>query len=421
MDIYSSYQLQDSLLAPVRVAAGMAAPIAGLLAFPGPIGIPARQIEAGLDIFSHSGISHERPKFGINQVGSNGRLYEVADKVVCYSPFCDLRHFEKIDAPPQPKMLIIAPMSGHFATLLRETVRTSLQNYDVYITDWRDARDIPVDAGRFGLDEYIDHIILFQRRLGVGVHTLAVCQPTVAALAATAIMAEDKDPSTPISLTIMGGPIDTRIKPSQVNHLAKTKDLQWFKEIMIDTVPYGFSGTGRKVYPGYIQLASFMSMNLDRHISAHLKQFRSIVTEDAPSVVTHRKFYDEYQTVMDLPAEFYIETISKVFQEHDLPNRKFYWRDRLVNLDTIEDTFLFTVEGERDDICPPGQTDAALDLCGKLQDEMKFSYIQPGVGHYGLFNGKRWSNEIFPKVCKVTELADQYHQNKSAPGLEFNS
>lgn len=405
MDAYRAYQFQETLLTPARAAAAIAAPITGFFAMPGPIGAPLRQIEAGLDIFGHSGISHERPKFGISRVISNNQFYQVEDHVVCHSPFCDLRHFKKMDAPPQPKLLIVAPMSGHFATLLRETVRTTLQDYDVYITDWRDSRDIPLEAGDFGLDEYVDHLILFQRRMGPGSHMLAVCQPTVAALAATAIMAEDNDPATPASLTVMGGPIDTRINPSQVNHLAKTKDIEWFRQVMIDTVPIGFAGAGRSVYPGYVQLASFVSMNLDRHIEAHLKQFRSIVTEDLSSRHFHRQFYEEYQTVMDLPAKFYLDTIAKVFQNHDLPMGRLTWRDRPIRLEAIRDTVLFTVEGERDDICPPGQTEAAHDLCTGIPQDMKFTWLQENVGHYGLFNGKRWTNEIYPRLKNVIHEA----------------
>lgn len=414
MDLYEIYQAQEDVLSPWRTMARAAAPMASWFNPPGAMGLLGSQIGAGLHIFGHTGVSHDNPGFHIDSVTRGGREIEVVDEAVCATPFGALRHFATDGGDDLPRLLIVAPMSGHFATLLRETARTALADHDVYITDWTDGRDVPLEHGRFGLDEYVDHVIGFLRRLGPQTHVLAVCQPTVATLAATAIMAEDHDPAAPASLTLMGGPIDTRINPSQVNELAAGHDLAWFERNMIATVPSRYPGGGRKVYPGFLQLASFVSMNLDRHLAAHLRQFRAIVTGDTAAEHKHRRFYDEYQAVMDLPGEFYLETIGRVFQTQDLANGDFRWRDRPVRPAAIADIPLFTVEGEKDDICPPGQTLAAHDLCSALPDRLRAHHLQAGVGHYGLFNGSRWAGEIYPALRSLTHAAPVRRRRQAA-------
>ena len=404
--MYDLYQTQEDLLDPLRLVARNVAPIVELFSPARSFGTVAREMRAALEIFGNSGISHRRPPFGIGSVAVGHQEIAVTEEVAYATPFGDLLHFRKDSAIVQPRVLIAAPLSGHFATLLRHTVAVMLRDHDVYITDWHNARDIPAAAGRFGFDDYVAHIMAFLRRIGPGAHVVAVCQPAAAVLAATALMAEDGDAATPRSMTLMGGPIDTRRNPSKVNELAKTRDIGWFEQNLITTVPWRYAGAGRAVYPGFMQLASFVSMNLDRHIGAHLKQFRAIVTEDAASEAAHRKFYDEYQAVMDLTAEFYLETVERVFQRHDLPMGTLLWRGRAVRPEAIDKTFLFTVEGERDDICPPGQSVAALDLCAGLQPSRKRNHLQLGVGHYGVFSGSRWVSEIYPRLREVIALSN---------------
>jgi poly(3-hydroxybutyrate) depolymerase len=403
--IYQMYQAQADIMDPLR---GMARTAAGLLRTVTPhqpYGIALRHINAALDVFGHSGTTHARPAYAIDDVMVGNKMVSVADEVVFGTPFASLVHFKKDTDRKQPKVLLVAPMSGHFATLLRSTVEVLLQDHDVYITDWHIARDMPVEAGPFGFDEYVEHVIRFLEFLGPRSHVVGVCQPTVAVLTAVAVMSEDAHPATPRSMTLMAGPIDTRRNPTKVNKLAKTKDISWFEDKMIGVVPWRYKGAGRRVYPGFVQLSAFVSMNLDKHIGAHMKQFRSLATEDAVAAETHRAFYDEYLAVMDLPAEFYLETVQRIFQDHDLPRGELKYRGRLVKPDAIKKTFLFTVEGERDDICGLGQTAAALDLCSNLRPLLKRHHVQTGVGHYGVFSGKRWANEIYPRVREVIEFS----------------
>jgi poly(3-hydroxybutyrate) depolymerase len=403
--IYQMYQAQADIMDPLR---GMARTAAGLLRTVTPhqpYGIALRHINAALDVFGHSGTTHARPAYAIDDVMVGNKMVSVADEVVFGTPFASLVHFKKDTDRKQPKVLLVAPMSGHFATLLRSTVEVLLQDHDVYITDWHNARDMPVEAGPFGFDEYVEHVIRFLEFLGPRSHVVGVCQPTVAVLTAVAVMSEDAHPATPRSMTLMAGPIDTRRNPTKVNKLAKTKDIGWFEDKMIGVVPWRYKGAGRRVYPGFVQLSAFVSMNLDKHIGAHMKQFRSLATEDAVAAETHRAFYDEYLAVMDLPAEFYLETVQRIFQDHDLPRGELKYRGRLVKPDAIKKTFLFTVEGERDDICGLGQTAAALDLCSNLRPLLKRHHVQTGVGHYGVFSGKRWANEIYPRVREVIEFS----------------
>jgi poly(3-hydroxybutyrate) depolymerase len=403
--IYQMYQAQADFMDPLRSMARTGAALLRTVTPHQPYGIALRHINAALDVFAHSGTTHTRPDYRIQDVMVGNKMVSVTDEVVHETPFASLVHFRKDTDRKQPKVLLVAPMSGHFATLLRSTVEVLLQDHDVYITDWHNARDMPVEAGPFGFDEYVEHVIRFLNFLGPRSHVVAVCQPTVAVLTAVAVMAEDNHAATPRSMTLMAGPIDTRRNPTKVNKLAKTKDISWFEDKMIGVVPWRYRGAGRRVYPGFVQLSAFVSMNLDKHIAAHMKQFRSLATEDAVAAETHRAFYDEYLAVMDLPAEFYLETVQRIFQEHDLPRGELKYRGRVVKPDAIKKTFLFTVEGERDDICGLGQTAAALDLCSGLRPLLKRHHVQTGVGHYGVFSGKRWASEIYPRVREVIEFS----------------
>jgi poly(3-hydroxybutyrate) depolymerase len=363
-----------------------------------------RQLSATLALFADAGLTHLRPEFRIDSVpmgnGHVGVIEEAADE----TPFGTLLHFRKDSPVVQPRVLLVAPMSGHFATLLRGTVQVMLPEHDVYITDWKNARDIPLSEGRFGFDEFVDHIMRFVRVMGPSSHIVAVCQPTVAALAAAAVMAETGDPAMPRSMTLMAGPIDTRVNPTKVNELAKSRPIEWFEQKLISAVPWRFPGAFRHVYPGFLQLSAFMGMNLDRHISAHFGQFRSLVGGDHISAEAHRRFYDEYGAVMDLPAEFYLETVQRVFQEHDLPRGVLTWHGEPIRPAAIRRMGLLTVEGERDDICAIGQTVAALDICARIPVNLKQNHLQTGVGHYGVFSGRRWAHEVYPRVREMIQV-----------------
>jgi poly(3-hydroxybutyrate) depolymerase len=302
-------------------------------------------------------------------------------------------------------VLIVAPMSGHFATLLRDTVRTMAAEHDVYVTDWHSARDVPLMAGRFGLDEYTEHLMRFLRAMGPGSHLMAICQPCVAALAATALMSEDDDDATPASLTLMAGPIDCRVSPTAVNALATAKSIEWFEHNLITHVPLPLRGAGRRVYPGFVQVGAFMGMNRQRHIDAFRNYYQGLVDDEPEVTEPIRRFYEEYLAVSDLPAEFYLETVKLVFQEYALPLGELSWRGRKVDPTAIRRTALLTIEGERDDICAPGQTLAAQDLCSKLRPYMRTHTVQAGVGHYGVFSGRRWQQQIYPMVRDVIHVS----------------
>ena len=405
MMIYDFYQAQADFLDPLRMMARNSSTLLRSVTPTQPYGVMLRHLTAALDVFGYSGITHKRPAYVINDVTVGNKLVSVKDEIVLVTPFASLIHFKKDTDRAQPKVLLVAPMSGHFATLLRSTAETLLQDHDVYITDWHNARDMPVEAGRFGFDEYVEHVIQFLEFLGPRSHVLGVCQPAVAVLAAVAIMSEDNNPATPRSMTLMAGPIDTRRNPTKVNKLAKTKDISWFENRMIGVVPWRFRGAGRRVYPGFIQLSAFVSMNLDKHVSAHFRQLRSLAAGDKAAAEMHRAFYDEYLAVMDLPAEFYLETVQRIFMDHELAKGELKYRGRPVRPEMIKKTFLFTVEGERDDICGLGQTAAALDLCSNLRPALKRHHVQTGAGHYGVFSGSRWTNEIYPRVREVIQFS----------------
>lgn len=396
--LYESYQAHSDVFAPIRLMAHAAQ---GILNQPWPLLAHhpiVRNAAAACEMVSRAGMSHQRPDFGIRSVEVAGRQVGVHEEAVFSHPFCSLTHFCKSIHIEQPRVLLVAPLSGHFSTLLRGTVQTLLPDHDVFITDWINARSVPLLYGRFDLDDYIDLVVKFIRMLGQDLNVIAVCQPSVPVMAAVALMAADGDDMQPRTMTLMGGPIDTRVNPTVVNRLATSHSVSWFERTVIATVPMRYPGAFRRVYPGFLQLAGFMTMNLDRHVSAHVDLFRHLVKGDGESASATRKFYDEYMSVMDLPADFYLQTIQRVFQEHALPLGTFVSRGRLVEPRAITRTALFTVEGEHDDICAVGQTAAAHELTPGLPAGKKQRHIQSAVGHYGVFNGRRWRAEIYPKV-----------------------
>jgi len=402
--LYLAYQLQSDIMEPVRAWASMAA-ISGnppLLA-----GHPAlRNLTAVYELIARAGLTHTRPPFGIDAVAVGNREVEVREEPAATTPFATLLHFKKDIATTQPRVLLVAPLSGHFATLLRATVHTMLPDHDVFITDWHNARDVPLAAGRFGVDEYTDHVIKFLETMGPGSHVLAVCQPCVSVLAAAAVMAQAGNPAQPRSMTLMAGPIDTRVNPTKVNELANKRTMDWFERTLTAAVPLRYPGAFRRVYPGFVQLAAFMSMNVERHVKAYRELYENLANGELEKAAVTKAFYDEYFAVLDLTAEFYLETVRLIFQEHALPLGKLEWHGARVDLSAIRKTMLLTVEGERDDICAVGQTVAAHDLCTKLRPYLKRHHMQAGVGHYGVFSGKRWENQVYPILKNVILSSD---------------
>jgi len=401
--LYHLYELNHAAMAPMRAVAefgqmyftNSSNPITGTAY--------GRTMAAGFELFERSTRRYGKPEFGITSVEIDGEKTAIEEIVAWKKPFCRLLHFAKTKksvAKSQPTLLLIAPISGHYSTLLRGTVKTMLRDHDVYITDWTDARQVPLSEGAFDLDDYIDYIIEMLHELGPDTHIMAVCQPSVPVMAAVALMSEDKDPCTPASMTLMGGPIDTRINPTAVNDLAMKKGTDWFARNVIVKVPFPQPGMMRDVYPGFLQLTGFMSMNLDRHMNAHQNLFTHLVEGDGDSAEKHREFYDEYMSVMDLTAEYYLQTIETVFVKHALPTGTMTYRGRSINPAAIKNTALMTVEGERDDISGVGQTEAAHGLCPNIPESRKIHYLQPGIGHYGVFNGKRFRAEIAPRITR---------------------
>ncbi len=363
---------------------------------------PQRQFAAACEVFNLVEVTHRRPDWGVHEVGG----VAVTETAVHATPFATLTRFARAVPQPGPKVLLVAPMSGHFATLLRDTVRTLVADHEVYVTDWHSARDVPLSAGPFGFDEYTAHLIQFLEVIGPGAHLVAICQPCVAALAAVALMAEDSHISQPATLTLMAGPIDCRISPTAVNELAVGKPIEWFEKNLISVVPWRLRGAGRRVYPGFLQLSAFMSMNCERHMNTLREYYLNLVADEHEKAANTRDFYREYFAVADLPAEFYLETVERVFQRYDLPRGELMWRGRKVDPGAIRRTALLTVEGERDDICAVGQTLAAQDLCTGLRPYMKRHHVQAGVGHYGVFSGRRWQQQIYPQLREVIHLFD---------------
>lgn len=397
--LYQGYQTLSDLMEPARFAARAALTMRDGYDLELDQWPMAKRFFAACEVFDGAKATHARPPYQIDEVLCGNRMVAVREEVVLDLPFGNLLHFAKDDVSvPQPKMLVVAPLSGHFATLLRNTVHTLLRDHDVYITDWKNARDVPVSAGRWGMEDYVDYVISFLQELGPRSHVLAVCQPCVPVLAAVALMAEDKDPSEPRTMTLMGGPIDTRVAPTLVNKLANDQPLEWFEEKLISTVPFPHKGMGRSVYPGFVQLSAFMSMNMQRHTSQHRKLYEHLIKDEDAEATKIRDFYDEYFAVLDLTAEFYLETVDWVFQQALLAKGEMPHRGRIVNTAAIQRTALLTVEGERDDICGVGQTAAAHTLCSSLRPHLKRHHLQPGVGHYGVFSGSKWEKQVYPQV-----------------------
>lgn len=419
---YHAYEMAHAMLAPMRLAtralkAQLDLPLNPFSAMPA-----ARTMSAACGVFESLTRRYGKPDFAIPQVEIDGHRVGVREDVVVRKTFCHLLHFVR-DADvtrdgEDPRVLLVAPMSGHYATLLRGTVRALLPNHDVYITDWIDARDVPLFEGDFGLDDFIDYILEFIRLLGPRTHVIAVCQPTVPTLAATALLAAQDDPCQPPSLTLMGGPIDTRCNPTSVNCLAEKRSLAWFEANVISHVPFPNAGFLRRVYPGFLQLTGFMTMNLERHATAHIELFNHLVKGDEDSVRQHNDFYEEYLAVMDLPARFYLDTIERVFQNHALATGTFRHRGTIVDCKAISKTSLHTIEGERDDICGRGQTSAAHRICPNIEAGDRQDYVQPAVGHYGVFNGTRFRNELLPRMTNWIRTAASKH-SQSGGGRDF--
>jgi polyhydroxyalkanoate depolymerase len=404
--LYQTYQAYADVTDPVRSMAKAIAKISGKLSADTTGHTPAQRVAAAYELMALAGLSHSRPPYGIASVTVNGRETAVSEDIVHRTPFCSLLRFRKDPEVAQPRVLVVAPLSGHFATLLRATVRTMLPDHDVYLTDWHNVRDVPLMEGRFDLDDFVDHVIGFLEAMGPGAHVVAVCQPTVAVLAAASLMAADRNPAQAASMTLMAGPIDTRVNPTKVNELAQSKPIEWFEQNLIGTVPWRYAGALRRVYPGFVQLAAFMSMNLERHAKSFLDLRRHLEKGDVEKAEPILTFYHEYFAMMDLPAEFYLQTIRAVFQEHLLPLGRLTSRGRLVEPARIRKTALLTVEGEKDDICAIGQTLAAQDMCSGLMAYRKEHHVQAGVGHYGVFNGRRWEQQIYPRVREFIHSHD---------------
>lgn len=396
--LYNAYELQRAWLASASALATASAKWLGNPANPfGYLG-GGPMFAAALDVFAHAAAPRGKPPFGLNHTIVDGRMVRVTEEIVHRKPFGQLKKFVREGVEGSPKLLIVAPMSGHYATLLRGTVERMLPGHEVYITDWRDAKVVPLADGRFDLDDYIDYVIEFLDVIGPGAHVLAVCQPSVPVYAAIALMSADKHPALPKTLTMMGGPVDTRRAPTAVNQLAMERPFAWFEHNVIARVPRGYPGAGREVYPGFLQLSGFMAMNLGNHMMSHWEMFKHLVDGDDESADATKSFYDEYRSVCDMTAEFYLQTIDQVFQRHLLPKGELMHRGRRVDPSAITKVGLLAIEGERDDISGVGQTKAALDIATKLPAKLKRYYVAKGVGHYGIFNGGKWRTKIAPVV-----------------------
>ena len=402
---YFFYEAMHAVLGPARAASD-----AMRLFYRNPINPVShtalgRSISAACELFERTTRRYGKPAFDLPVTEINGTSVGVTERVVWQNTFCNLVHFERAvpqGTPKQEKLLIVAPMSGHFATLLRGTVEAFLPSHEVYITDWVDARLVPMSAGRFDLDDYVDYVMAMIRHLGPDVHVLAVCQPSVPVIAAIARLEAENDPHGPRSMILMGGPIDTRESPTEVNKLAQKRGIEWFRKNCIARVPFPHPGVWREVYPGYLQLSGFMAMNFDRHLTAHWDMFNHLVENDGDSAEKHREFYDEYMAVMDLTAEFYLQTVDTVFVKHSLPKGEMMHRDKPVDLKAIRNCALMTVEGENDDISGVGQTKATHALCVNIPKEKQLYHLQADVGHYGVFNGSRFRKFIAPKIVEFT-------------------
>jgi poly(3-hydroxybutyrate) depolymerase len=404
--LYQLHEMQRSFLTPLMQWADASSKM-----FSNPVSPFAhtpfsQRIAAGYELMYRLGKEYQKPAFGIDSTTIDGQQVGIMERAVVTKPFCKLLHFEKdlsdkkLDALKQPKVLLVAPLSGHHATLLRDTVRGLLPEHDVYITDWTDARMVPLSEGPFHLDDYIYYVQDFMRTLAPNLHVISVCQPTVPVLAAISLMASNNDPKLPKTMTMMGGPIDPRKSPTAVNDLAVEKPFSWFENTVIYSVPGNYPGFGRKVYPGFLQHAGFIAMNPGRHAQSHREFYQQLVRGDDSSAESHRQFYDEYNAVLDMPAEYYLDTIKTVFQEHSLPKGTWKVGGQLVRPQDIKTVALFTVEGELDDISGAGQTQAAHELCKGIPAEMHYDFVAPKCGHYGIFSGRRWREMVAPRIAE---------------------
>lgn len=397
--LYHAYELQRSWLTGASAMASIGAEVLSRSALPmGALGFGSAAASA-LEVFAHAAAPRGKPAWNIDTVLVAGERHAVEEATVVNRPFGDLKRFTREGLPDDaPRVLIVAPMSGHYATLLRGTVERMVHHNVVFVTDWADARNVPLSEGHFDLDDYIDYVIGYFEHIGPGAHGIAVCQPSVPVFAATAIMNRDDHPCAPKTLTMMGGPIDTRCSPTTVNDLAMERPIEWFRHNVIATVPMQYRGAGRKVYPGFMQLAGFMSMNLTNHLMSHYEMFKHLTLGDDESAQATKDFYDEYRSVCDMTAEFYLQTVEEVFQNHAIPNGTFLHRGKRIDLGDITRTALLAIEGERDDISGIGQTRAALELTPNLAASKKRYYLAEGAGHYGIFNGSKWRARIAPVV-----------------------
>ncbi len=404
--LYSLKEMQNTMMTPSRMMGN-----AAKIMFSNPMNPlsytqAGRQVAAAGELIERITQTYPKPNFNITFTNIDGKHVDVWEEVAVDKPFCKLLRFKRAGKQKGAKLLIVAPMSGHYATLLRGTVEALLPYHDVYITDWQNARDVPLYKGSFDLNTYVDYIIEFLEHIGPGAHTMAVCQPSVPLLAAVAIMNEDKHKCAPRTMTLMGGPVDTRKAPTKVNQFSKDHPMEWFESNVITRVPLNYPGFARRVYPGFLQLAGFMSMNFERHADAHKKLFNDITIGDGEAAAAHRAFYDEYLAVADLPAEFYLQTIEEVFHKHSLPDGQFYHYEHRVRPDAITKTAILAIEGELDDISGLGQTKAALEISTNLADSKKKYHMAPGVGHYGIFNGRKWREQIRPIITGWIEKFD---------------
>ncbi len=403
--LYNVYEMQRNWLAGASAMAGLSAELLQSPANPfAKFGAPV--MASALEVFAHAAAPYGKPAFGLTSTIVDGKEVAIHEEIVLQKPFGQLKRFAKVGVEGAPRLLIVAPMSGHFATLLRGTVERMLPKHDVYITDWRDARQVPLSEGRFDLDDYIDYLSEFLDHIGPGAHMLAVCQPSVPCYALACIMSAAKNPNRPKTLTMMGGPIDTREAPTAVNDVATERPHAWFQQNAIQTVPYTYPGAGRRVYPGFLQLTGFLSMNLGSHMQSHFAMFKDLVKGDDDAADATKAFYDEYRAVCDMTAEFYLQTIETVFQNHSLPKGEMMHRGVRVDPAAITDIAILAIEGERDDISGIGQTKAALKISTSLPDEHKKYHLAPGAGHYGIFNGSRWRTLIAPVVEEWIEAHD---------------
>ncbi len=422
--LYHLYDLQHALLTPARLMAEVTRSAYANPANPLAFTKLGRSIAAGAEVFERATRRFGEPDFGLHETTINGETIAVTEKIVAEKPFCNLVNFHRATKRNDPTVLIVAPMSGHFSTLLRGTVQALLPHHNVYITDWIDARQVPLSTGKFDLDDYIAYLREFMTLLGPDTHLIAVCQPAVPVYAAVALMEADEDPNTPLSMTLMGGPKAPRVSKTAVTELAEERDISWFEQTVVTSVPFYYPGAHRRVYPGFVQLAGFMSMNLDRHAGSTVKFFGHLVQGDGSSAESHRKFYNEYLAVMDITAEFYLQTVETVFQKHSLPKGEMVWKDPFSDLsytvkpNAIKRTALLTVEGELDDISAHGQTTAAHEISTNLPVEKQFHHFQENVGHYGIFNGSTWRSQIMPRIRHFIRSQDKNRTPIPAKDLE---